>query len=419
MRLLGSDLQDTVVVTDSFLNWLRITRKNLTDASKKLLWYCYILCDKYERSDDILIEVGEVTSFDTCYRVTIDSTDLNYLMKSSGIIESESLEVVTKGKNRTKEEIYKIVGELGSIALLEVTDDHIKAVSFASVVEYVKKSGTFYIDVNKEFIVAMREAVEFSQVYGRLQSATSYILTNGELLLYAWIVMNDKAIETQKIRGNIDYTGVNFSELCSRLGLSGRPIDNKKVVDRCLEGINKKLGLHIKSFPYYKGRRLTRIRFYCEEGGVHVGKYFGKKKIDNGRPTNILVNLYKIKYENYYGCKLSEREENKLHFAIVEFFKSHSLDFKKEEDKDWFIDNVLDVLFERYDNLGYSTPDFPRFCANNLKTWVIDNIINEIPNKKKEDKNSLTGKVGTVPMEHQDWMDEVREFTEDEWEEKY
>ena len=136
-----------------------------------------------------------------------------------------------------------------------------------------------------------------------------------------------------------------------------------------------------------------------------MGKYFGEKKTNNGRPTNILVNLYKIKYENYYGCKLSEREESKLHFAIVDFFKSHSLDFKKEEDKDWFIDNVLDVLFERYDTLGYSSVDFPRFCANNLKTWVIDNIINNIPNKKKEDKSSLTGKVGTVAMEHQDWMD--------------
>lgn len=406
MRLLGSDLQDTVVITDSFLNWLRVTRPNLTDASKKLLWYCYLVCEKYERCEDIPIDVGEVTSFDKGYRVTIDSVDLNLLLKSSGVIESKSLEVITKGKNRTKEEIQKIVWELGSIALLEVTDEHIKAVSFASVVEYIKETDIFYIDVNKEFIVAMRDAVEFSQVYGRLQSATSYILTNGELLLYAWIVMNDKAIETQKIRGNIDYTGVNFAELCSRLGLNGRPIDNKKVIDRCLEGINKKLGLKIKSFPYYKGRRLVRIRFYCEEGGVHVGKYFGERTSStNGRPTNILVNLYKIKYEKYYNCKLSEREENKLHFAIVEFFKSHSLDFKKEEDKDWFIENVLDVLFERYDKLGYSSIDFPKFCANNLKTWVIDNIINNIPNKKKEDKNDLTGKVGTVAMEHQDWMD--------------
>lgn len=405
LRLLGSDLQDTVLVSDSLLNWLRVTRRNLTDASKKLLWYSYILCDKYEQCDNIPIEAGEVAYIEGGYRITIDPHDFNYLMKTSGVVENSSLDIITKGKNRTREEIQKIVGELGSMAVLEVTDEHFKAIAFARTVEYIKESGTFYIDVNRDFIVAMREAVKFSQVYGRLQSATSYILTNGELLLYSWIVMNDKAIETQKILGNVDYQGVSFAELCSRLGLSGRPIDNKKVIDRCLEGINSKLGLHIKSFPYYKGKRLVRIRFYCEEGGVHVGKYFGEKKTNNGRPTNILVNLYKIKYENYYGCKLSEREESKLHFAIVDFFKSHSLDFKKEEDKDWFIDNVLDVLFERYDTLGYSSVDFPRFCANNLKTWVIDNIINNIPNKKKEDKSSLTGKVGTVAMEHQDWMD--------------
>lgn len=405
LRLLGSDLQDTIVVSDTLLNWLRVTRRNLTDASKKLLWYSYILCDKYEQCDTIPIEAGEVAPIEGGYRITIAPHDFNYLMKTSGVIENNSLEVITKGKNRTREEIQKIVGELGSMAVLEVTDEHFKAIAFARTVEYIKETGEFYIDVNREFIVAMREAVEFSQVYGRLQSVTSYILTNGELLLYSWIVMNDKAIETQKILGNVDYQGVSFAELCSRLGLNGRPIDNKKVIDRCLEGINTKLGLHIKLFPYYKGRRLVRIRFYCEEGGVHVGKYFGEKKTNNGRPTNILVNLYKIKYENYYGCRLSEREESKLHFAIVDFFKTHSLDFKKEEDKDWFTDNVLDVLFERYDKLGYSSVDFPRFCANNLKTWVIDNIINNIPNKKKEDKNDLTGKVGTVAMEHQDWMD--------------
>lgn len=393
LRLLGSDLQDTILVSDSLLNWLRVTRRNLTDASKKLLWYSYILCDKYEHCDDIPIDIGEVDCIEGGYRITIDPHDFNYLMRTSGVVENNSLDVITKGKNRTREEIQKIVGELGSMAVLEVTDEHFKAIAFARRVEYIKESGTFYIDVNRDFIVAMREAVKFSQVYGRLQSATSYILTNGELLLYSWIVMNDKAIETQKILGNVDYQGVSFAELCSRLGLNGRPIDNKKVIDRCLYGINTKLGLHIKLFPYYKGRRLVRIRFYCEEGGVHVGKYFGEKKTNNGRPTNILVNLYKIKYENYYGCKLSEREESKLHFAIVDFFKTHSLDFKKEEDKDWFIDNVLDVLFERYDKLGYSSVDFPRFCANNLKTWVIDNIINDIPNKKKEDRGSLTGVV--------------------------
>ncbi len=394
LRLLGSDLQDTVLVSDSLLNWLRVTRRNLTDASKKLLWYSYILCDKYEQCDTISIDVGEVSCIEGGYRITIDSHDFNYLMKTSGVVENNSLDVVTRGKNRTREEIQKIVGELGSMAVLEVTDEHFKAIAFARTVEYIKESGTFYIDVNRDFIVAMREAVKFSQVYGRLQSATSYILTNGELLLYSWIVMNDKAIETQKILGNVDYQGVSFAELCSRLGLNGKPKDNMIVINRCLEGINSKLGLHIKSFPYYKGRRLVRIRFYCEEGGVHVGKYFGERTSStNGRPTNILVNLYKIKYEKYYDCKLSEREESKLHFAIVEFFKSHSLDFKKEEDKDWFIENVLDVVFERYDQLGYSSIDFPKFCANNLKTWVIDNIINNIPNKKKEDKSSLTGVV--------------------------
>lgn len=407
MKLLGSELNDTVIVTDTFLKWLLVTKRGLSTISKNILWYCYIICDKQEFVGDLNIELdyGNIEELDEGYRITFNSWELNSILKTKGSIQDNTLNVALGGKNRTFNEIKTIVSELSSVLIQEVEDYTYRWISFSSTITYDDHTNTFSLTVNKRFIKSMRSIVELSSIYGRLQSVIPYMLTTGELMLYSWIVMNDLAIESQRVRGCIPYSGVSLVELCSKLGLGGSMKDNKKLLERYLAGINSKLNLNIAMEFSYKRRKLDRVRFYCEEGGVHVGKYFGKKKIDNGRPTNILVNLYKIKYENYYGCKLSEREESKLHFAIVEFFKSHSLDFKKEEDKDWFIDNVLDVLFERYDNLGYSTPDFPRFCANNLKTWVIDNIINEIPNKKKEDKNSLTGKVGTVPMEHQDWMD--------------
>ena len=407
MKLLGSELNDTVIVTDTFLKWLLVTKRGLSTISKNILWYCYIICDKQEFVEDLNIELdyGNIEELDEGYRITFNSWELNSILKTKGSIQDNTLNVALGGKNRTFNEIKTIVSELSSVLIQEVEDYTYRWISFSSTITYDDHTNTFSLTVNKRFIKSMRSIVELSSIYGRLQSVIPYMLTTGELMLYSWIVMNDLAIESQRVRGCIPYSGVSLVELCSKLGLGGSMKDNKKLLERYLAGINSKLNLNIAMEFSYKRRKLDRVRFYCEEGGVHVGKYFGKKKIDNGRPTNILVNLYKIKYENYYGCKLSEREESKLHFAIVEFFKSHSLDFKKEEDKDWFIDNVLDVLFERYDNLGYSTPDFPRFCANNLKTWVIDNIINEIPNKKKEDKNSLTGKVGTVPMEHQDWMD--------------
>ena len=421
MRLLGSELNDTVIVTDKFLKWLLVTKRGLSTISKNILWYCYIICDKQEFVEDLNIELdyGNIEELDEGYRITFNSWELNSILKTKGSIQDNTLNVALGGKNRTFNEIKTIVSELSSVLIQEVEDYTYRWISFSSTITYDDHTNTFSLTVNKRFIKSMRSIVELSSIYGRLQSVIPYMLTTGELMLYSWIVMNDLAIESQRVRGCIPYSGVSLVELCSKLGLGGSMKDNKKLLERYLAGINSKLNLNIAMEFSYKRRKLDRVRFYCEEGGVHVGKYFGKKKIDNGRPTNILVNLYKIKYENYYGCKLSEREESKLHFAIVEFFKSHSLDFKKEEDKDWFIDNVLDVLFERYDNLGYSTPDFPRFCANNLKTWVIDNIINEIPNKKKEDKNSLTGKVGTVPMEHQDWMDQGKEYTDEDWEREY
>ena len=421
MRLLGSELNDTVIVTDTFLKWLLVTKRGLSTISKNILWYCYIICDKQEFVEDLNIELdyGNIEELDEGYRITFNSWELNSILKTKGSIQDNTLNVALGGKNRTFNEIKTIVSELSSVLIQEVEDYTYRWISFSSTITYDDHTNTFSLTVNKRFIKSMRSIVELSSIYGRLQSVIPYMLTTGELMLYSWIVMNDLAIESQRVRGCIPYSGVSLVELCSKLGLGGSMKDNKKLLERYLAGINSKLNLNIAMEFSYKRRKLDRVRFYCEEGGVHVGKYFGKKKIDNGRPTNILVNLYKIKYENYYGCKLSEREESKLHFAIVEFFKSHSLDFKKEEDKDWFVDNVLEGLFEKYDSLGYSSPEFPRFCANNLKTFVIDNIINNIPNKKKESTSSLTGKVGTVPMEHQDWMDQGKEYTDEDWEREY
>ena len=420
-RLLGSELNDTVIVTDKFLKWLLVTKRGLSTISKNILWYCYIICDKQEFVEDLNIELdyGNIEELDEGYRITFNSWELNSILKTKGSIQDNTLNVALGGKNRTFNEIKTIVSELSSVLIQEVEDYTYRWISFSSTITYDDHTNTFSLTVNKRFIKSMRSIVELSSIYGRLQSVIPYMLTTGELMLYSWIVMNDLAIESQRVRGCIPYSGVSLVELCSKLGLGGSMKDNKKLLERYLAGINSKLNLNIAMEFSYKRRKLDRVRFYCEEGGVHVGKYFGKKKIDNGRPTNILVNLYKIKYENYYGCKLSEREESKLHFAIVEFFKSHSLDFKDEGDKDWFVDNVLEGLFEKYDSLGYSSPEFPRFCANNLKTFVIDNIINNIPNKKKESTSSLTGKVGTVPMEHQDWMDQGKEYTDEDWEREY
>ena len=421
MKLLGSELNDTVIVTDTFLKWLLVTKRGLSTISKNILWYCYIICDKQEFVEDLNIELdyGNIEELDEGYRITFNSWELNSILKTKGSIQDNTLNVALGGKNRTFNEIKTIVSELSSVLIQEVEDYTYRWISFSSTITYDDHTNTFSLTVNKRFIKSMRSVVELSSIYGRLQSVIPYMLTTGELMLYSWIVMNDLAIESQRVRGCIPYSGVSLVELCSKLGLGGSMKDNKKLLERYLAGINSKLNLNIAMEFSYKRRKLDRVRFYCEEGGVHVGKYFGKKKIDNGRPTNILVNLYKIKYENYYGCKLSEREESKLHFAIVDFFKNHALDFKNEGDKDWFVDNVLEGLFEKYDSLGYSSPEFPRFCANNLKTFVIDNIINNIPNKKKESTSSLTGKVGTVPMEHQDWMDQGKEYTDEDWEREY
>ena len=146
-------------------------------------------------------------------------------------------------------------------------------------------------------------------------------------------------------------------------------------------------------------------------------KYFKDDSKPMPRVTTNLVYLFKVKYENYYGKKCNIKED-KLHYEIRQSFDVFGLDIYDEGDRDWYEKNVLQDLFKKYDDLGYS--EGKTFGAGHLHVeWLMNNLVNNIPNKKKEDKSSLTGKVGTVPMEHQDWMDSGKEYTDEDWEEEY
>ena len=234
-RLNGSSLEDTIVVTQRFLDWFRIVRRPLTINSKNILMYCYILSEKYSKCEDIPVELGSIVEYDKSYTITLYPDDIRELFKTRGVINNGTLEVVKLAKKYSKEEVARIVNELITATVTTITDDYVEAVSFASYCKYCEESGTLQVDVNKQFLLYMKEAIEFSKVYGLLQSATSEVLTDSELMLYSWIVMNDKAIETQKILGNIDYNGVKFAELCNVVGLYGKPKDNKTLIERYLQ----------------------------------------------------------------------------------------------------------------------------------------------------------------------------------------
>ena len=413
-RLNGSSLEDTIVVSERFLNWFRIVRRPLTINSKNILMYCYILSEKYSKCEDIPIELGTIKEYDKSYTITLYSDDIRELVKTRGIINNGSLEVVKLAKKYSKEEVVRIVNELITATVTTITDNYVEAVSFASYCKYREDIGTLQVDVNKKFLEYMKEAIEFSKVYGLLQSATSEVLTDSELMLYSWIVMNDKAIEEQRIKGNIEYRGVKFAELCNIVGLYGKPKDNKKLIERYLEGINTNLGLHIKTEYLYKGKRLDRIRFYCEEGGVHVGKYFGQRD-NTQRCTNTkdIIDAYKKQYQEHYGENLPYEEDGKLRKALHTYFTKHNLDIESREDRLNFINNVIPILFKRYESLGYVSANYPRFCSNVLTTKIVDSIIDNKPYRSKN--RSSIGQVSTEVYE--EINKNARPLTEEEMEE--
>ena len=148
-----------------------------------------------------------------------------------------------------------------------------------------------------------------------------------------------------------------------------------------------------------------------------------EKENEKENTNNSLESLsifFKISCEEYYNKKCNY-SINTIGNKIEESFNILGLNINSKEDVEYYETNVLKDIFKKYDKLGYSKKKgYEIFIPTRLTVeWLIRNIINNVPSNPKEYSNSLTGKVGTVPMEHQDWMDEVREFTEDEWEEVY
>lgn len=110
-----------------------------------------------------------------------------------------------------------------------------------------------------------------------------------------------------------------------------------------------------------------------------VGKYFRGRSSNKmcSRATNQFVYLFKTKYEDYYNIKCTIKED-KLHYEIRKSFDIFGLDIHDMGDREWFIKNVLDVLFERYDELGYS--EGKTFGAGHLHVeWLMNNLVNNIP----------------------------------------
>lgn len=90
-------------------------------------------------------------------------------------------------------------------------------------------------------------------------------------------------------------------------------------------------------------------------------KYFNKSSNTlKSRVTNELISSFKIKYKQYYGEKCSSKDD-RLHYEIRRSFEVLELDIYNPHDREWYEENVLHELFERYDDLGYASQKFPRY----------------------------------------------------------
>ncbi|MGM9834608.1 MAG: hypothetical protein ACI31M_02360 [Bacilli bacterium] len=408
-RYLGSSKEDWIMVTTPMTFWLGTLADNVPNSVKNLIMYSYIITDKYLGGDGLVeVTLGELEDRnDTTFVLSLNSSELAAIMNANWENGIPGISLKPLSKHRTKKEIDSVlqtIKALGEVDFKSIIGETLVQVSFSQQVNYGLKSGDIKLYINKMFLRCMRGLTQFSKTYGYMQSLSSYALSPNALSLYSFICVNDKAIESQTIKGGIPYSGVKFRDLCDLLSLNGRIDNNKRNIEKSLGEINSKLKLNIGVRYTYSGKSLDRIIFFCEQGGVHMDrKYFKDTSKSLPRVTTELVNLFKVKYESYYGSKCKIKDD-KLHYEIRQSFDVFGLDIYDVSDREWYENNVLQDLFKKYDDLGYS--EGKTFGAGHLHVeWLMNNLVNNIPNKKKEDKNDLTGKVGTVAMEHQDWMD--------------
>lgn len=413
---LGSSVEDYFMVTQPMTRWLGIVASTVPNSVKNLVMYTFIATDRFYGGDTSL-PITEILIDDineSVFRIVIGATELRKILNADW--KNEDGYAPKGGKNRTKEDMEYIkdfMRGLGEVEFQNIIGEQFVYAKFTSTVVYNMRDGSMEIDVNKRFISYMRDLNSYSKTYGYMESLTSYALSPRALALYSFLCLNDKAIETQKIKGSIDYTGVLFYDLCSMLGLTGKTVNKTRTIRNNLDEINLKLNLHVNVRYIYSGRTLKRVVFYCEQGGVHMSKLF-KKNTKSPRVTNELIMLFKVKYESYYEttCKIND---DKLNWEFRKSFEIFNLNIYSQEDRDWYIENVLNDLFKKYDDLGYS--EGHRFGAGHLHVdWLMVNLVNGVKNEKvKYNKDDV--QAGEVDAEKFDRLADNTKLSENEMEE--
>lgn len=145
-----------------------------------------------------------------------------------------------------------------------------------------------------------------------------------------------------------------------------------------------------------------------------MAKYFEKRK-PLPRVTNALVELFKVKYEGYYGetCKI---KSEKLDYELRQSFEIFNLNIYSQEDRDWYEHNVLDDLFKKYDDLGYS--EGKKFGAGHLHVdWLMVSLVNGIKNEKVKYNKKEEVKAGEVDKDKFDKLNDDTKLADDEVEE--
>lgn len=115
-----------------------------------------------------------------------------------------------------------------------------------------------------------------------------------------------------------------------------------------------------------------------------MGKYFGEGqsriKDPRDKAVSLLACIFRFKYKKYYGIECPNNSY-KVRSEIIKSFELFELDIYNSNNREWYMRNVLEVIFERYDKLGYS--EGGRFCAGHLHVdWLMYRLVNNIPRYK-------------------------------------
>lgn len=100
-----------------------------------------------------------------------------------------------------------------------------------------------------------------------------------------------------------------------------------------------------------------------------------------------LVDYFITEYESYYGEKFPRTQRDRLYKELLKCYFRWTYPSGVPLTVSGFKSHILRNIFKKYDDLGYSTCNYPKFCIGHLHvSWLMENLVKHATYNLKTNK---------------------------------